>query len=129
MNDQEDKEVIVKDSWVDPLRQYMEGRILKILEAAGVEGIPRLVHKQQVQTRHPIMQELLNNSTHILHTLLKAPGASALYYLHVLLCLISKPRGYPIFDFTSLAELLVGVVDCLSGVLDCCDLASITYAL
>ena len=61
--------------------------------------------------------------------LLKAPEASASYYLRVLSHLVSKPRGYPIFDFTSLTELLVRVIDCLSGVLDCCDLASITYAL
>jgi len=93
MINQEDEDVVVKDSWVDLLRQYMEGRILKVLETASVEGVLRLVHEQQVQTRHPIMQELLNNSTHILHMLLRAPRPSALYYLCVLSCLVSNHKN------------------------------------
>ena len=112
--DQEDEEVVIKDSWVDPLWQYTEGRILKLLGMAGVEGVPRLVHEQQVQTHHPVTQELLNHSTHILHTLVKGSSPSS-YYLRVLSHLISKPRGYPIFDFTSLSKLLVGLIDCLCG--------------
>ena len=52
--DQEEQDVVIKDSWVDPLRHYTEGRILKMLEKAEVKGVPILVHKQQVQTPHPI---------------------------------------------------------------------------
>ncbi|KAF8440257.1 hypothetical protein L210DRAFT_802559, partial [Boletus edulis BED1] len=110
--DQEDKEVVIKDSWVDLLRQYTEGRILKMLEMAGVEGVLRLVHEQQVQTCHPVTQELLNHSTHILHTLVKGSSPPP-YYLRILSRLISTPRGYLIFDFTSLSELLVGLINCL----------------
>ena len=91
----------------------MEGHILKMLEKAEVKGVLILVHKQQVQTPHPITRELINHSTHTLRTLL-CRSFQALYYL-VLSCLVSKPRGYPIFDFNSLAELLVGLIDCLCG--------------
>ncbi|KAF8449209.1 hypothetical protein L210DRAFT_3640833 [Boletus edulis BED1] len=112
--DQEEHDVVIKDSWVDPLRRYTEGRILKMLEKAGVKGVPKLVHEQQVQTPHPIMGEFINHSTHILRTLFRG-SSQASYYLCVLSRLVSKPRGYPIFDFNSLAELLVGLIDCLCG--------------
>ena len=109
------QEVIIKDTWVDLLRRYTEGRILKILEAAKVKGVPRLVHEQQVQTTHPITQELLNHSTHIICSIINVMHGAPLYNLHVLSCLVSKPRGFPIFNFTSLAELLVALIDCLCG--------------
>ena len=109
------QEVMVKDTWVDPLRRYTEGRILKILEVAKVKGVPRLVHEQQVQTKHPVTQQILNHSTHILRSLLGIMDGDPPYNLHVLSRLISKPRGYPIFDFTSLAELLITLIDCLCG--------------
>lgn len=112
--DQETEEVVVKDSWVDPLRRYTEGRILKMLEKAGVKGVPLLVHEQQVQTEHLVTRELLNNSTHFFRSLIDCSPRPS-YYLRVMSRLVSKPRGYPIFDFTSLAELLVGVIDCLGG--------------
>ncbi|KAF8546898.1 hypothetical protein OG21DRAFT_1490718 [Imleria badia] len=110
--DEADEEVVVKDSWVNLLQRYTEGRILKILEEARVKGVPRLVHEQQVQTQHPIVKELVNNSMHILCTLIEGlPQLS--YYLHVMSHLISKPRGCLIFDFTSLSELLIGLINCL----------------
>ena len=46
--DEEEQDVVIKDSWVDPLQRYTEGRILKILEMAGVKGVLILVHEQQV---------------------------------------------------------------------------------
>ena len=111
---QPEEEVVLKDSWVDPLRQFSEGRILKMLGEAGVKGIPVLVHEQQVQMQHPITGQFLNQSTHILRSLVTV-DSRALYYLHVLSCLVSKPRGHPLFNFTCLAELLVGIIDCLCG--------------
>ena len=92
----------------------MEGRILKMLEKAEVKGVPILVHEQQVQTPHPITREFVNHSMHTLRTLL-CGSSQASYYLHVLSRLVSKPRGYPIFNFNSLAKLLVGLIDCLCG--------------
>ena len=109
------QEVVVKDTWVDLLRRYTEGRILKILEAAKVKGVPRLVHKQQVQTMHPITQELLNHSTHIIHSIISVMHGAPPYNLCVLSRLVSKPRGFLIFDFASLTELLVALIDCLCG--------------
>ena len=113
--DEEEEDVVVKDSWVDPLRQYTEGRILRMLEKANVKCIPRLVHEQQVQTQHPITRDPINYSTHILHLLVDGCPQS-LYSLHALSCLVLKPRGYLIFNFTSLSELLIGLIDCLCGV-------------
>ena len=84
---------------------------------AGVKGVPILVHEQQVQTEHPVTREFINHSTHILHMLL-VPSPQPLCYLRVLSRLVSRPRGYPIFDFNLLPELLVGLIDCLSGVSD-----------
>ena len=85
-----------------------------MLEKAKVKSVPILVHKQQVQTPHPITQEFVNHSMHTLHTLLHR-SSQASYYLHVLSHLVSKPRGYPIFNFNLLAELLVGLINCLCG--------------
>ena len=84
---------------------------------ARVKGVPILVHEQQVQTEHPVTQEFINHSTHILCTLL-GPSPQPSYYLCVLSRLVSRPRGYPIFDFNSLPELLVRLIDCLSSVSD-----------
>ena len=85
-----------------------------MLEKANVKRVPRLVHEQQVRTQHPITQDFLNYLTHILHSLVDSCPQS-LYCLYVLSCLVSKPRGYPIFDLTSLSELLIGLIDCLCG--------------
>ena len=124
--DEEEQDVVVKDSWVDPLQRYTEGQILKMLEMAGVKGVPILVHKQQVQTQHPVTRESINHSTHILRTLLGL-SSQPLYYLRVLSHLVSRPRGYPIFDFSSLSELLVGLVDCLCGASELLSLDPKTY--
>ncbi|KAI6039187.1 hypothetical protein EDC04DRAFT_2523982, partial [Pisolithus marmoratus] len=43
------RKVAVKDSWIDPLRKYTEGKILSILNACKIEGIPTLVHEEQVK--------------------------------------------------------------------------------
>ena len=117
--DKGEEEVIVKDSWMDPLRQYTEGKILKLLENANVKGVPRLVHEQQVRTQHPVTRAFLNHSTHILRSFIDGCPVSS-YTLRMLSRLVSKPRGYPIFDFDSLAELLVGIIDCLRGAYGLC---------
>ncbi|KAI6018244.1 hypothetical protein PISMIDRAFT_107687, partial [Pisolithus microcarpus 441] len=40
--------VVVKDSWIDPLWKYTEGRILSILNAHKIKGIPTLIHELSV---------------------------------------------------------------------------------
>ena len=55
---QPEEEVVLKDSWVDPLQRFSEGRILKMLGEARVKGVPVLVHEQQVQMQHPISKPL-----------------------------------------------------------------------
>jgi len=37
--------IVVKDSWIDPLRKYTEGGILAKLNKAGVKGVPKLIHE------------------------------------------------------------------------------------
>ncbi|KAI5982433.1 hypothetical protein EDD15DRAFT_2180884 [Pisolithus albus] len=114
---EEGQKVVIKDSFVDPLRRYTEGKILKILEDNEIKGVPRLLHEQQVQASHPLDSDLqLNQSTHILRSLIKDPlPADCKYHLRVLSRLVSTPKGDPIYDFSSLAELLVGLIDCLKG--------------
>ena len=50
----ETQDVVVKDSFIDPLRRYTKGRILAMLNKAGVVSVPQLVHKQLVQIEHPV---------------------------------------------------------------------------
>ena len=45
---QEPRQIVVKDSWIDPLRKYMEGNILARLNEASVKGVPKFIHEQQV---------------------------------------------------------------------------------
>ena len=97
-----------------------------MLEMAGVKGVPILVHEQQVQTQHPVTRESINHSTHILRTLLGLSSQPS-YYLRVLSHLVSRPRGYPIFDFSLLSKLLVGLVDCLCGASELLSLDLKTY--
>ena len=108
-----DDEVVVKDSFVDPLRRYTKGRILAMLNQAGVVGVPELILEQLIQTEHPLTKALVTNLTHIARTLLSSHFDKPLYHLHVLSCLVTKPRGHPIFKISSLAELLIGFMDCI----------------
>ncbi|KAI6016826.1 hypothetical protein PISMIDRAFT_15760 [Pisolithus microcarpus 441] len=85
-------EIVVKDSWIDPLWKFTEGSILTKLNSAGVEGVPKLIHKQQVQAPYPSNPNLK-------------------YHIHVLSHLLTKPRGQQAMNFSSLAKLLVTFID------------------
>ena len=95
--------IMVKDSWINPLQKFTEGSILARLNKAGVKGVPRLIHEQQVQGPHPLrIDSEVNQSTHFLWTFLshiKVPS----YHVHVLSCLLTEPLGQRILDFSSLA--------------------------
>lgn len=111
--------VVIKDSWIDPLRKYTEGSILALLNAAGVVGVPMLVHEEQVQGPHPTRPNvLINKSTHLLRSILSEASRSAdhrQYQLRVLSRLITEPIGFEILGFNSLAELLVVFIDYVMG--------------
>jgi hypothetical protein len=109
--------VVVKDCFVEPMRRHTEGKILTILEEFGIEGVLRLFHEQQVQTRHLENENLLiNQATHILHSLVTDPlPQDCKYHLWVHTRMVSTPKGDPIYEFSSLAELLVGIVNSLQG--------------
>lgn len=57
--------VVVKDSWIDPVWKYMEGRILSILNKHGIKGVPTLIHEQQIKVPYPSIATA-NSSTHFL---------------------------------------------------------------
>ncbi|KAI6127268.1 hypothetical protein F5141DRAFT_1210630 [Pisolithus sp. B1] len=122
---EEGQKVVIKDAFVDPLRRYTKGKILKILEDSEIKGVPRLLHEQQVQVPHPLDSNLkLNQSTHILCSLIRDPlPADCKYHLHILSHLISILKGDPIYNFSSLAELLVGLIDCLKAHIDAFEIA------
>lgn len=107
--------VVVKDSWIDPLRKYSEGYILATLNDAGVTGVPTLLQEQQVQVPHPTRpDELFNSSTHLIHALLPPANRNVKgrqYQLRVLSRLITTPVGLSISNFDSLTELLVVFID------------------
>ena len=113
------RSVVIKDSWIDPLWKYTEESILALLNATGVIGIPMLVHKEQVQGPHPTRPNaLINKSTHLLQSILSEASYSAdhrQYQLQVLLWLITKPIGFEILGFNSLAELLIMFIDYVMG--------------
>lgn len=110
------RQVAVKDSWIDPLRKYTEGKILSILNAHKIEGVPTLVHEQQVQTPYPssIPDIMVNSSTHFLRTLL-SQRKTGFYHLRVLSRIITQPVGNPITEFSCLGELLVAFLDYVVG--------------
>ena len=107
----DDPQVIVKDSWTDPLRKYTEGMILHRLEQHQIEGVPTLVSEEQVKTslcdsKH--LNTMVNHSTHFLHSVL--PQGSV-FDLQILSRLVSRPVGKLIIEFSSLRELLIGYLD------------------
>jgi len=57
--------VVVKDSWIDAVRKYMEGRILSILNKHNIKGVLTLIHEQQISLAYPSIVAV-NSSTHFL---------------------------------------------------------------
>ena len=105
------QDMVVKDSWIDPLRKYTEGMILHILEKYGVEGVPTLVSEEQVKTQlwtPDSQQPVVNSSMHFLLSVL--PPNSPLH-LQILSRLVSRPASHLILEFASLRELLVTFLD------------------
>ena len=111
-------EVVVKDSWIDPLRKYTEGFILWVLNTHKIEGVPTLIHKQQVKAPYPsTVKDLpVNSSTHFIRSdLAHAQYKTSNYYLQILSCLVTQPVGDLIMEFSCLRELLVAFLDYLVG--------------
>lgn len=90
--------------------------ILSILNVHNIEGIPTLVHVQQVQAPYlsSTTNVLVNNSTHFLRVLLSKHKTN-LYYLQVLSWIIMQPVGDLITKFSCLGELLVAFLDYIIG--------------
>jgi len=77
-------EVVVKDSWIDPLRKYTEGFILWVLNGHMIKGVPMLIHEQQVKAPYPstIKNLPVNSSTHFIRSdLAHAKYETSNYYL------------------------------------------------
>ena len=86
-------QIVVKDSWIDPLQKFTEGSILAKLNEAGVRGVPKLLHEQQVQGPHPSHPNIkVNQSTHLLRTLLSNINIPN-YHVCVLSCLLTELFG------------------------------------
>ncbi|KAI6023099.1 hypothetical protein PISMIDRAFT_18571 [Pisolithus microcarpus 441] len=65
---------------------------------------------------------------HILCSLIKDPlPADCKYHLCILCHLISTPKGEPIYNFSSLAELLVGLIDCLKAHFDAFEITGVLH--
>ncbi|KAG6370269.1 hypothetical protein JVT61DRAFT_12217 [Boletus reticuloceps] len=111
--------VAVKDSWIDPLRKFTEGAILRILNKAGIEGIPTLIYDRQVMTKVDNKnggQTMANQSTHCVRaTLQRYPSSQGTYQLQVLYRLVTESVGSLVTDFWSLGELLVSFLDFVVG--------------
>lgn len=83
-----------------------------------IEGVPMLIHKQQVKAPYPSTVEDLpvNSSTHfICLDLAHAQYKTSNYYLQILSHLVTQPIGNLIMEFSCLGELLVTFLDYLVG--------------
>lgn len=124
------KSVAVKDTWIDPLRKYTEGAILRILNKAGIEGVPLLIYEGQVSTKvcdNDGNQTTVNNSTHSVRAVLERYACSeGTFQLRVLYRLVTEPVGSLVTDFRSLAELIVAFLDFVVGKQDVPVLRSIS---
>ena len=121
---QEPRQIVVKDSWIDPLRNFTEGGILAKLNEAGVRGVPKVLHEQQVPRPHPSYPNIkVNQSTHFLRSLLSGVSITN-YHVRVLSRLFTEPLGEQLMDFSSLAELLVAFIDCVLSMLQSFYLSS-----
>jgi len=97
--------VVVKDLWINPLWKYLEGKILSILNKHGIEGVPRLIHEQQIKTSYPTApSNEVNNSTHFLWAPLVHRERGS-YYLRVLSRIITEPVGDLITEFGKLLRM------------------------
>ena len=47
--DKPPRQIVVKDSWINPLWKFTKGSILAKLNKASVKGVPKLIDEQQVQ--------------------------------------------------------------------------------
>ncbi|KAI6008569.1 hypothetical protein EDC04DRAFT_2907000 [Pisolithus marmoratus] len=110
------RKVAVKDSWIDPLRKYTEGKILSILNMCKIKGIPMLVHKEQVKAPYLSVVDCLwvNGSIHFPRAYLAHYKTNS-YYLHVLSRIITHPVGNLITEFSCLGGLLVAFLDYIVG--------------
>lgn len=106
--------VVVKDSWIDPLRKYTEGMVLHILEQNGVEGVPKLLAERQIKTQHRA-GEATYHSTHFIRSGLLNVRSPDDFHLRVLARLVTRPVGTLTVEFSSLGELLVAFLDCVIG--------------
>ncbi|KAI6026899.1 hypothetical protein PISMIDRAFT_109164 [Pisolithus microcarpus 441] len=121
------QQVIVKDSWIDPLQRFTEGCLLARLNDAGVKGVPRLIHKQQVQGPHPSHGGVkINMSTHLLRKLLLQLD-NRQYQLHVLSHLLMEPVRMQLMSFPSLAQLLITFIDYVLTHKDAIDKAKVLH--
>ncbi|KAI6162382.1 hypothetical protein EDD17DRAFT_1757518 [Pisolithus thermaeus] len=105
------RQIIVKDSWIDPLWKFTEGSMLAKLNDVNVEGVPWLIHEQQVQGPHPSRAKMkVNMSMHFLHRLVSQSGGHQ-YQLCVLSCLLTEPLRIQVMAFSSLMQLLIAFLD------------------
>ncbi|KIM51468.1 hypothetical protein SCLCIDRAFT_33424 [Scleroderma citrinum Foug A] len=95
------KLILVKDSWINPVWKYMEGRILSILNKHGIKGVPTLIHEQQIK--------------------------GGKYFLQVLSHIITQPVGDLITKFSCLGELLVVFLDYLVAHKDAVEITNILH--
>ncbi|KAI6039269.1 hypothetical protein EDC04DRAFT_2895514 [Pisolithus marmoratus] len=102
---------IIKDSWIDPLWKFMEGSMLARLNNTNVEGVPWLIHEQQVQGPHPSHAGMrINMLMHFLHRLLLQSGSHQ-YQLCILSHLLMELLRIQVMTFSSLMQLLISSLD------------------
>ncbi|KAI6032441.1 hypothetical protein EDC04DRAFT_2898155 [Pisolithus marmoratus] len=105
------RKVDIKDSWIDPLWKFSEGNMLARLNDANVEGVPQLIHEQQVQGPHPSHAGMrINMLTHFLHRLLSQSGGCQ-YQLRVLSHPLMELLRIQVMTFSSLVQLLIAFLD------------------
>jgi len=109
--------VAMKDSWIDPLRKYMEGMILATLNKHMIKGVLTLIHEEQIKASYPptIANKQANSSTHFLQSFLTKCGNGGTYSLQTLTRIITEPVGELITELSCLGEFLIAFLNYVIG--------------
>lgn len=112
--------VIIKSNWVDSTTTVTEGSILAILDAKGVQGVPRLLAEETIMDadgQHHISTGYLRDRFGAVAT----PHHDT-YEERTLVRMYTRPWATPVTQFRSALELLGVFYDCIT-----CEYCSSVY--
>ncbi|KAG6373554.1 hypothetical protein JVT61DRAFT_6197 [Boletus reticuloceps] len=126
-DDVDGPQVVVKDSWIDPLRKSTEGMILHRLKKYQIEGVPMLISEEHVKKSLRDSEHLDMTVNHSTHFLRSALPQDSVFDLRILSHLVSRPVGKLTVEFSSLGELLIAYLDHIITHKDALEVAGVLH--